>query len=394
MKAKKLKDTSGGQVVEAKNIGDLFGPELIVKVRDPKIGLEGFLVVHNTALGLGKGGIRMTPDVTVEEVGRLAETMTWKNALAGIPFGGAKAGLVWKGGSDSMKKQHVQSFARALSPFIPKKYVAGPDVNSGEKEMAWIADALNNFQAATGKPRRYCKVVKGKKMCGLPHELGSTGFGVAHSTAVAAKFLGINIKGARVAIEGFGNVGTFAFKFLEEFGAKIVAVADSRGAIYDAKGLSYAGVIRTKSKTGSVANHKVGQALTRDDFWAVDCDILIPAGVTDSIHAGNKNVIRAKLIVEGANIPMNANIESEFGEKGIFVVPDFVANGGGVISSYAEYMGYSPAKMFDMVEAKVTTATKSVVRQALANNKNPRLAALEIAVARVEKAAKKRKSAF
>src|SRR3989344_3606943 len=255
MKAKKLKDTSGGQVVEAKNIGDLFGPELIVKVRDPKIGLEGFLVVHNTALGLGKGGIRMTPDVTVEEVGRLAETMTWKNALAGIPFGGAKAGLVWKGGSDSMKKQHVQSFARALSPFIPKKYVAGPDVNSGEKEMAWIADALNNFQAATGKPRRYCKTVKGKKMCGLPHELGSTGFGVAHATEVTAEIMRLDLSKATVAIEGFGNVGSFATKFLRERGARVVAISDSRGAAYIESGIDEVKMLKVKKQKKSVAEY-------------------------------------------------------------------------------------------------------------------------------------------
>src|SRR3989338_10220879 len=165
---------------------DEIGPEKIVRVSDKKTGMKGILVIDNTALGPGKGGIRMTPTVTEEEVSRLAETMTWKNSLADIPFGGAKAGMIWPpsaeatgGTSDSLKKLHVQSFARALAPFIPNKYIAGPDVNSGEKEMLWFVQALGNFEAATGKPGKYCRVVAGKKMCGLPHELGRTGFGVA-----------------------------------------------------------------------------------------------------------------------------------------------------------------------------------------------------------------------
>ena len=158
---------------------DEFGPEYVVKVYDPKIGMEGFLVIHNTALGPGKGGIRMTPNVTEEEIYRLASTMTWKNALAGIPFGGAKAGLIIKGERGEEKKKLVQSFALALGPFIPKKYIAGPDVNSGEEEMKWFAEAIGKWNAATGKPTDFCVESKSGKKCGLPHELGSTGFGVA-----------------------------------------------------------------------------------------------------------------------------------------------------------------------------------------------------------------------
>src|SRR3990170_8884709 len=128
---------------------DEFGPEYIINVYDPQIGMEGFLVIDNTALGPGKGGIRMTPNVTAEEVYRLARTMTWKNALAGIPFGGAKAGIIWPGGDDHLKKQFVQSFAKAIKPFLIKKYIAGPDVNTGEKEMQWFVEAAGNLRAAT-----------------------------------------------------------------------------------------------------------------------------------------------------------------------------------------------------------------------------------------------------
>src|SRR3989338_10950034 len=168
----------------------------------------------------------MTPDVSEEEVMRLAQTMTYKNALADIPFGGAKAGIVWSGGSDELKKQYIQSFARMIKPFMPKKYIAGPDVSTGEREMQWFVEATGNWRTATGKPANYCMTVFGKKgeKCGIPHEFGSTGFGVVHATRVAADFIGLDIRKATVAIEGFGNVGSFAFQYLKELGANVVAV--------------------------------------------------------------------------------------------------------------------------------------------------------------------------
>ena len=408
---------------------DEFGPEYVVRVYDAKIGMEGFLVIDNTALGPGKGGIRMTPNVTVEEVLRLARTMTWKNALAGIPFGGAKAGLVWppscakaasfaevvtkaesegKSSELDLKKLHVQSFARALKPLIPSKYIAGPDVNSGEKEMQWFAEAVGIWQSATGKPANFCiarsSLGEGgrEKKCGLPHELGSTGFGVAHSAKVAAEIVGIDMKGASVAIEGFGNVGSFAFKYLKEMGAKIVAVSDSRGAAYLESGLDEKILHDLKAAKKSVADYpgaprqSSGQAkkLTSDEFFALPVDILVPAAVTDVINEKNKDNIMAKIIVEGANIPMRENIEDELFRKGIIIVPDFVANAGGVISSYAEYMGYPPAKMFELVKEKVTKATREVMEKSIKEKRNPREVAMEIAKEKVLSAAGKRRAVF
>src|SRR3989344_5942341 len=131
-------------------------PEIVVKVYDHKIGMRGFLVIDNTKLGPGKGGIRMTPDVSEEEVARLAKTMTFKNALADIPFGGAKGGIIWEGGTDELKKQFIQSFARAIKPYTPKMYIAGPDVNTGEREMQWFVEATGNWRSATGKPANLC----------------------------------------------------------------------------------------------------------------------------------------------------------------------------------------------------------------------------------------------
>lgn len=381
---------------------DEFGPEHVEEVSDHVIGLKGFLVIDNTALGPGKGGIRMTPSVTLEEVFRLARTMTWKNALADIPFGGAKAGIVWpeaqsKFSDDDLKKQYVQSFARAIKKFVPEKYIAGPDVNSGEKEMQWFAEAIGDRRAATGKPA---------EMGGLPHELGSTGFGVAYAAKVAADIFlfpersqvpaGIRrsrrdewsreqtslekpMKGITVAIEGFGNVGSFAFKHLAEMGAKIVAVSDSKGNIWLKDGLDYEMVSKTKKEKKSVIHYKGAHKLSDSDFWDLPVDIFITAALTDAINDKNKNLIKAKIIVEGSNIPMREDVEDELWRRGIKIVPDFVANAGGVISSYAEHIGLSAEEMFKIVEEKIVKSTREVMEESKRSGRNPRQVAMEIA---------------
>lgn len=364
---------------------DKFGPEYVIEVYDPKIGMEGFLVIDNTTLGLGKGGIRMTPNVTKEEVFRLARVMTWKNSLAGIPFGGAKAGIIWRGGSDELKQKFVRSFARAIKPFVPQKYVAGPDVNTGEKEMVLIAEELKNWKASTGKPANYClkNSRTGKKMCGLPHELGSTGFGVAHATIAAAEAAGFDIKKMTVAIDGFGNVGEFAFRHLQKMGAKIVAVSGSRGGAYDENGLDLKILLKLKSQNKPITEYPTGKKIRHSEIFELPVDILIPASVTDVINESNKNKIKAKIIVEGANIPMRENIENELFKKGIIIVPDFVANAGGVISSYAEYRGCGSKQMFEMVEKKLSCCARAIMKKSLAEKINPREVAMEIALKRV-----------
>lgn len=358
------------------NKKDRFGPEYVVLVYDPKIGMEGFLVIDNTVLGPGKGGIRMTASVTVDEVFRLARTVTWKNALVDLPFGGAKAGIVWQGGTDELKKAYIQSFARAISLLTPKKYIAGPDVGTGEEEMKWFAEATGDWKSATGKPADYCMKVFGKtgEKCGIPHEFGSTGFGVAHATAVAAELKGIDIKKATVAIHGFGNVGTFTYQYLTDMGAKVVALADSSGAFFNKEGFRRESIEEWRQK---------GQKIDELEFWSLPVDILIPASVTDVINQTNYHKIQAKIIVEAANIPMREDIENKLIEKGILIVPDFVANAGGVISSYAEYRGYNPKRMFDTVERKIKKATKTVLSASIETGKNPRTVALEIAKERV-----------
>lgn len=379
-----------------KNIADLYGPEYTVEIKDIKSGLAGFLVIHNTALGPGKGGIRLSPDITLDEVKRLAATMTWKNALAGIPFGGAKAGIRWNPGQAANKKQIIQNFARALKPFLVKKYIAGPDVGSGEKEMQWFVEAAGNWRAATGKPASYCLKIfgRGNKKCGLPHEFGSTGFGVAQATAVAAKFKNLNLKEASAAIHGFGNVGTFTYQFLRALGVKITAIADVAGAIYSPDGFNDQIIKKVISKKIPLTQAFNSKRIAREDFWSLPVDILIPASVTDVINESNKNSLKAKIIVEAGNIPMSESIEAELSLRGILIIPDFVANAGGVISSYAEYRGYNAKRMFDLVKRKITKSTEEVLGQSARTKKYPRAVAMQIALDKIKRKMKEKTSAF
>jgi len=362
---------------------DEFGPEKLIELYDPKTGMHGFLCVDNTSLGPGKGGIRMTPSVTLEEDFRLARTMTWKCSLAGLPFGGAKSAIIFdpKNNPIEKKKEIMQAFGRALKNIAPKIYIAAPDVNTGEEEMRWFVEGNGSLKSTTGKP---------KDLGGIPHELGSTGYGVFHSTLVAAKFLKIDIKEAKIAIEGFGNVGSFAAKHLSEVGAKVVAVSDSKGCIFNPDGIDFNKLSEVKKETGSVINYKLGNVLSNAELFTLPVDFLIPAALADVINSGNVDNIKARTVVEAANIPMKPEIEKRLYEKKILVVPDFVANAGGVISSYCEYRGYDVEKMFKLVEKKVVKNTKAVLRRAKRDNSSPREAAMKIAKERVKKAMEKR----
>jgi len=368
---------------------DEFGPEKIFEVYDAKTGMHGFTVIDNTALGPGKGGIRLTPTVTIDEVAKLARTMTWKCSVAGLPFGGGKSGIVADYRKISREQKHdiIKAFAIALRPICPRMYIAAPDINTAEEEMRVFVEANGSLKSATGKPANLC-VSPGEK-CGIPHEYGSTGFGVYHSTLIAAEHIGLNVKGASVAIEGLGNVGSFAAKYLSQHGAKIVAVSDSKGCIYNEQGLDYKTLSKVKTETGSVINYKPGNVLDTRKIFELQVDILIPAAVPDVINKDNVNKVKAKIVVEASNIPTTAVIEEIMHRKGILVVPDFVANAGGVISSYAEYRGKNPDDMFNMVEAKIKKNTRFVLEKAKADKVKPRDAAMEIAVKRVREAMKR-----
>lgn len=368
---------------------DEFGPEYVIDVYDPKLGMKGFLVIDNTVLGPGKGGIRMTATVNEEEVFRLARTMTWKCALAELPFGGAKAGIIWpNNGNDELKKEFIQSFARKIKILTPGKYIAAPDINTGEREMRWFVEATGHWRSATGKPANLCMQVFGKpgEKCGIPHEYGSTGFGVAKVTAVASELVGLDLKKAKIAIHGFGNVGGFSAKYLMEAGANVVALADKSATLYSEEGFDKKIIEKLINHHQSLNHYPSAERMKikPEEFWPLNVDVLIPASTTDVINDSNKNKIRPKIIVEAGNIPMAESIENELYKRGILIVPDFVANSGGVISSYAEYRGYNPKHMFEIVERKITKSARKVLKTALKQKENPRKIALGLAKKKIK----------
>ncbi len=355
---------------------DDFGPERIIKVYNPKLNVKGIVVIHNLALGPGKGGIRMTETVSEEEVFRLARAMTWKNSLAELPFGGAKAGIIIdsKKISREEKKEIVEWFSKALKIVIPELYVAGPDMYMAEEEMEWFAKANGNMKSCTGKP---------KHLHGLPHELGSTGFGVYHAIKTALHSKGEELKNKTVAIEGFGNVGEFAFKLLEEDGAKIVAVSDSKGTAYKEDGMNFKEMYKVKKETGSVVNYNGATKKESHEIIHIDADILITAAVPDLIKSSDVNRMKFNLIAEGSNIPMSFETEELLHNKGVLIIPDIIANAGGVISSYVEYIGGSQDQMFKTVEDKITRNVRHMLELSKKENIIPREAALRIAKERV-----------
>ena len=378
-------------MVDIEKFADEWGPEKVLQVYDTQTKTKGILVIDNTALGPGKGGTRMTPTVSVEEVFRLARTMTWKCAVAELPFGGAKSGIMIdpKKISKEEKLNLVRAFAVALRPLSPSQYIAAPDINTGEQEMVAYALANGSLRSCTGKPAYMC--VRPGEKCGIPHEYGSTGYGAFHATNVAAEHVEINPREATIAIDGFGNVGSFLAKYLDEFGAKVVAVSDSKGCVYNPDGLDYEKLKKVKEKTTSVINYEPGQVLKHEELFELPVDVLVPASIPDVINERNVEEIEAKLIVEAANIPATHESEEKLYEKGVLVVPDIIANAGGVISSYAEYMGENPQRMFEMVKEKIVRNVRLVIKKAEEEKITPRDAALEIAQERIRKAMGKRR---
>lgn len=354
---------------------DEFGPEKVLEVYNPKVNMRGFLVIDSTALGVSKGGIRMTSTVTAEEVAALARVMTWKTSLADLPFGGGKSGIIADDRliSKGKKDEIIEAFAEAIKEYCPSKYVAAPDINTAEHEMEVFSKAIGNKKACTGKP---------EKLGGIPHEFGSTGFGVYHATLIALKYLKKDPKKTTFAVEGFGNVGMFAAKFLSEARLKFLAVSDSKGCLFRKEGIDYDKLFEIKKKTGSVTNYP-GNKQVCEQIIATDADVLITAAIPNVIKIGDVNNIKAKLIVQGSNIPMTLEVEQMLHKKNILVIPDFVANAGGVISSYVEYIGGTKQKMFKLVQEKITKNTDLVLKNSFKKKIMPREAAVEIAKARV-----------
>ncbi|MBI4218902.1 MAG: Glu/Leu/Phe/Val dehydrogenase [Chloroflexi bacterium] len=358
---------------------DDLGPWKVLLISDPDAGLEGAVVVDNIGCGTAIGGVRMAPDVTVAEVARLARAMTFKNAMAGLAHGGGKAGIRADPSSDpGTKEALVRAFARAIRNL--DDYIPGPDMGTDETSMAWVHDEIGR---AVGLPR---------VLGGIPLDtIGATGFGLAVCADVAQEFADVSVKGARVAIQGFGAVGRHAARFLEERGAKVVAVADSRGAVADPGGLDLRKVLEFKDRGRSVGDYKAGQKVGLEEFVGVECDVWIPAARPDVLTKDNVSNLKAKLVLQGANIPATLQAEEWMHDHGVLSVPDFVANAGGVICAAVEYRGGTEAQAFTTIEEKLKENTRAVLETARRDKMAPRSAAELIARARVTEAMRYRR---
>ena len=299
---------------------------------------EGYRVQHNTSRGPGKGGVRFHQDVTLSEVMALSAWMSIKNAAVNVPYGGAKGGIrvdprqLSMGELERMTRRYTSEIGIVIGP---TKDIPAPDVNTNEQIMAWMMDtySMNEGATATG-------VVTGK-----PIDLGgsmgrreATGRGVFTVGVEAAKRIGMDISQARVAVQGFGNVGGIAGKLFAQAGARVVAVQDHGGTIYREAGLDVPALLAHVARTGSVGGFEGAEVLAKDAFWDVPCDILIPAALEQQITHVNAGRIQAKMVIEGANGPTTPEADDILQERGVLVVPDVIANAGGVTVSYFEWV--------------------------------------------------------
>jgi glutamate dehydrogenase (NAD(P)+) len=353
---------------------DELGPAKIVHLHEPASGLKAIVVIDNVVLGPAIGGVRMAADASLEECFRLARAMTLKAAAAGLPHGGAKSVLLADPGMPRARKELlVRSFAgmiRELSEYIP-----APDMGTNERCMAWIRVETGR---SAGLPA---------EIGGIPlDEIGATGHGVAIACEVACRHAGAPLVGARVAIQGFGAVGSHAARFLAQRGAVIVAVADVHGAIAAEAGLDVEALRAYSARTGTVRGFASGRALRSDAIIEVPCDIFVPAARPDAINDANVDRLRARLVVPGANVPMSVEIEELLHRRGVLVVPDFIANAGGLICASTEYHGGTRAQAMATIEARLRETTAAVLDAASTRGITPRRAAVEMALARIEQA--------
>lgn len=298
---------------------------------------EGYRVIHNDILGPSKGGIRYAPDVTLDEVKALAAWMTWKCAVMNIPFGGAKGAVncdVTKLTQIELEKITRRYTANMLDVFGPDRDIPAPDMNTNEQVMAWIMDTYSMHMKRT-----VTAVVTGKPLI-LGGSLGrreATGRGCMIVTLGAMEKLGIDPRKATIAVQGFGNVGSTTAMLLAEQGCKIVGISDISGAYCNPKGIDIPKALEWVSKNRTLTGFKGGEAISQEDLLEMQCDVLVPAAKEEQITAANAPKIRARIICEGANGPTDANADPILQEKGIIVIPDILANAGGVTVSYFEW---------------------------------------------------------
>ncbi|MCD6405379.1 MAG: Glu/Leu/Phe/Val dehydrogenase [Planctomycetes bacterium] len=353
---------------------------------------RGWRVQHCLARGPAKGGLRYHPEVTLDEVKALSMWMTWKTAVVNVPFGGAKGGVACdpKEMSRDELERLTRRYTSAVLPILgPETDIPAPDVNTNEQVMAWIMDTYSANKGYTVP-----SVVTGKpiQLGGSRGRREATARGCLFAVLETLGILGISIDSCTVAVVGFGNVGYWAARLLGEAGAKIVAVADSKGGIYNPAGLDVEAVARTKRETSTVAEYPDGERLPSDAVYEVDCDILVPAALGGQINSRNASRIKARIIAEGANGPTTREADEILGDAGTFVIPDILANAGGVTVSYFEWVQGLQAYFWSEqeVNAKLKTHMGAAFHEvyALAEREKVdiRTAAYMLAVTRVAEA--------
>lgn len=300
---------------------------------------EGYRVIHSNILGPGKGGVRFDPGVTLDEVKALAGWMTWKCAVVDIPYGGAKGGIACnpRTMSEGELERLMRTYTLAMADvFGPEKDIPAPDMGTGAREMAWLMDEYSKTKGMTMPA-----VVTGKPLVlgGSLGRDGATGRGVSMSTLAAMERLGMDPKKSSVAVQGFGNVGSHTAQYLSENGLKVKALADITGTYYNENGIDVEkAILHRNNNKGLLEGFEGADQISSDDIWQLPVDVLVPAAMENVITTKNAPLIQAKLIVEGANGPTVASADSILRDRGISVVPDILANAGGVTVSYFEWI--------------------------------------------------------
>ncbi len=349
----------------------------------------GYRVQYNITLGPAKGGIRYHPDVTLDEVTALAAWMTWKCAVAHVPFGGGKGGVICD--PTRMSRRELEALTRRYVAEIidaigPDKDVPAPDVNTNDQIMAWVMDTYSMHVGYTATA-----VVTGKpiEMGGSLGRREATGRGVMIVTREAAKHLGLDINGATVAVQGFGNVGSVSADLLSKTGARIVAVTDWKGGVHNDAGLDIARMLDYAKQHRTIDGFPGGEPIENEQLFGLDVDVLVPAALENQITMENAPIIRAKIVAEGANGPTTPEAHRHLHERGVFVIPDILANAGGVTTSYFEWVqdrhGYfwEEAEVNHRLEAKMVEAFRAVLDTSVRYKTDMRTAAYIVAINRV-----------
>jgi glutamate dehydrogenase (NAD(P)+) len=349
----------------------------------------GFRVQHSIARGPGKGGVRYSPDVTLDEVRALASWMTWKCAVVNIPFGGAKGGVICdpKKMSQGELERMTRRYTSEVIDFIgPEKDVLAPDINTNDQTMAWIMDTYSMHMGHT-----VTSVVTGKPLNigGSRGRMEATGRGVQVICDESMRYLEMPVDGCRVIIQGFGNVGSNASLLLMERGYKIIGIAEKDGGLLNPNGIEIHQLLEYKRRNNTILGFRNAEAVPSDELLVSECEILIPAATETVITSRNADQIKARIIVEGANGPTTAVADDILAEKRIFIMPDILANAGGVTASYFEWVqdrqGYfwKEAVVNEQMEAILRDSFEDVIRYAEAHNVNNRIAAYMLAIDRV-----------